>query len=129
MGLQDILGKLGGQAGQQGGLDNIQSLFGGNGLQGIITQLTSAGMGQHVQSWVGSGENQKISGQQIQQAMDPAALQQMSRQTGMSTDQISDHVAQALPHLVDQVTPDGEIPARDPLQQGVSALRGMSSSR
>src|SRR5215469_5247475 len=87
MGLQDILGKLGGQAGQQGGLDNIQSLFGGNGLQGIITQVTNAGMGQHAQSWVGTGENQKVSGQQIQQAMDPAALQQMSRQTGMSTDQ------------------------------------------
>jgi uncharacterized protein YidB (DUF937 family) len=129
MGLQDILGKLGGQAGQQGGLDNIQSLFGGNGLQGIISQLTSAGLGQQVQSWVGTGENQKVSGQQIQQAMDPAALQQMSRQTGMPADQISDHVAQALPHLVDQVTPDGEIPSRDPLSQGVSALRGMSGSR
>lgn len=129
MGLQDILGKLGGQAGQQGGLDNIQSLFGGKGLQGIISQLTSAGLGQHVQSWVGTGENQKVSGQQLQQAMDPAALQQMSRQTGMPADQISDHVAQALPHLVDQATPDGEVPSRDPLSQGVSALKGMSGSR
>lgn len=129
MGLQDILGKLGGKGGQQGGLDNIQSLFGGNGLQGIISQLTSAGMGQQVQSWVGMGENQKVSGQQIQQAMDPAALQQLSRQAGMSPDQISDQVAQALPHLVDQVTPDGEVPSRDPLTQGVSALRGVSGSR
>jgi uncharacterized protein YidB (DUF937 family) len=127
MGLQDILGKLGGQGGQQGGLDNIQSLFGGNGLQGIISQLTNAGMGQQVQSWVGTGENQKVSGQQIQQAMDPAALAQLARQTGMSADQISDHVAQALPHLVDQATPDGQVPARDPLSQGASALKGTSA--
>jgi uncharacterized protein YidB (DUF937 family) len=123
MGLNDILGKLGGQGGQQGGLDNIQSLFGGNGLNGIVSQLSNAGMGQHVQSWVGTGDNQSVSGQQVQQAMDPNALQRMSQQTGMSTDQISDHVAQALPHLVDQATPDGQMPSQDPLKQG--GLKGM----
>ena len=125
MGLRDILGKLGGQAGQQGGLDNIQSLFGGGGLQGIVSQLTSCGLGQQVQSWIGNGENKPVSGQQIQQAMDPAALSQMAQQTGMSPDQISNHVAQALPSLIDQVTPNGKVPSSDPLSQGAQSLKGM----
>jgi uncharacterized protein YidB (DUF937 family) len=125
MGTQDVLNKLGGQAGLQGGLDNIQSLFGGGGLQGIVSQLTSAGLGQQVQSWIGNGENKPISGQQIQQAMDPAALAQMAQQTGMSPDQIANHVAQALPSLIDQVTPGGKVPSSDPLAQGAKSLKGM----
>jgi uncharacterized protein YidB (DUF937 family) len=36
----------------------------------------------------------------------------MSLKTGMQPDQLSDHVAQVLPHLIDQATPDGEMPAR-----------------
>jgi uncharacterized protein YidB (DUF937 family) len=125
MGTQDVLSKLGGQAGLQGGLDNIQSLFGSKGLQGIVSQLTSAGLGQQVQSWIGTGDNKSVSGQQLQQAMDPAALQQMAQQTGMSPDQISNHVAQALPNLIDQVTPDGKVPSSDPLAQGAKNLKGM----
>jgi uncharacterized protein YidB (DUF937 family) len=125
MGTQDVLSKLGGQAGLQGGLDNIQSLFGASGLQGIVSQLTSAGLGQQVQSWIGTGENKPVSGQQIQQAMDPAALQQMAQQTGMSPEQISNNVAQVLPSLIDQVTPSGKVPSTDPLSQGVKNLKGM----
>jgi uncharacterized protein YidB (DUF937 family) len=125
MGTQDVLSKLGGQAGLQGGLDNIQSLFGSNGLQGIVSQLTSAGLGQQVQSWISTGDNKPVSGQQIQQAMDPAALKQMAQQTGMSPDQIAGHVAQALPNLVDQVTPDGKVPSTDPLSQGAKNLKAM----
>jgi uncharacterized protein YidB (DUF937 family) len=127
MGTQDVLSKLGGQAGMQGGLDNIQNLFGGKGLQGIVSQLTNAGLGQQVQSWIGKGDNKSVSGQQVQQAMDPGALQQMAQQTGMSADQISNHVAQALPNLVDQVTPDGKVPSSDPLSQGMKNLKGMFS--
>jgi len=130
MGLQETLGKLGGQSGQQGGLDQIQNLFGSNGMQGVVSQLTNAGMGQHVQSWIGTGANRAVSGQQIQQAMDPAALQRASQQTGMSPDQISDHVAQALPQIIDQATPNGQLPLanEDPLAKGgMSALKGMSN--
>jgi uncharacterized protein YidB (DUF937 family) len=125
MGTQDVLSKLGGQAGLQGGLDNIQSLFGASGLQGIVSQLTSAGLGQQVQSWISTGENKPVSGQQIQQAMDPAALKQMAQQTGMSPEQISNNVAQVLPSLIDQVTPSGKVPSTDPLTQGAKNLKGM----
>lgn len=125
MGLQDIIGKLGGQGGQEAGLANIQSLFGGGGIQGIVTQMTNAGLGQHAQSWVGTNDNRQVSGQQIQQAMDPSALQQVAQQTGLSSDQIANHVAQVLPQLVDKATPDGQVPASDPFSQGAGVLKGL----
>jgi uncharacterized protein YidB (DUF937 family) len=110
MGLQDVLGKLGGSRGHQGGIDNVQQLFGGGGLQGIVTTLNNKGMGPQVQSWIGTGQNQPISGNDVQRAVDPAKLQQMAQQQGMSTDEFSNHVAQALPDMVDQATPQGMVP-------------------
>jgi uncharacterized protein YidB (DUF937 family) len=111
MGIQDIIGKLGGQGGQQAAIEQIHDLFGGTGLQGVVTQMTQAGLGQQVQSWIGMGDNLPVSGQQLQQAMDPAALQRVAQQTGMPPNQVADQVAQVLPHLVDQATPDGQLSA------------------
>jgi uncharacterized protein YidB (DUF937 family) len=42
--------------------------------------------------------------------MDPAALQRLAQQTGMPPAQVADQVAQVLPHIVDQATPDGQLP-------------------
>jgi len=110
MGLQDVLGKLGGNKGHQGGLDNIQQLFGSSGLQGIVQKLTNSGMGQQVQSWIGKGQNQPVSGSDVQRAVDPSTLEQMAQQQNMSPQEYSDHVAQALPEMVDQATPEGMVP-------------------
>ena len=116
MGIQDVITKLGGQSGQKGAMAQIQTLFGGQDMKGIVTQLTSAGMGQQIQSWIGMGVNHPVSGQQIQQAVDPAALQQLAQRTGLSHEQICEHVAQVLPHLVDQATPDGQVQADDAMR-------------
>lgn len=127
MGIQDVITKLGGQNGQKGAMAQIQTLFGGQDMKGIVTQLTSAGMGQHVQSWIGMGNNQPVSGDQIQQAVDPAALAQVAQRTGLQPQQVCDHVAQVLPHLIDQATPDGEMGAGDTgmMSKGMDAMKGM----
>jgi uncharacterized protein YidB (DUF937 family) len=110
MGLQDVLGKLGGNKGHQGGIDNVQQLFGTSGLQGIVQKLTNNGMGKQVQSWIGGGQNQPISGDDVQRAVDPSTLDQMAKQQNMSPQDYSSHVAQALPEMVDKATPEGMIP-------------------
>ena len=110
MGLNDILGKLGGQNGEEGGVSAISKLFGNEGLPGILTKLQASGLDKQVMSWVGGGKNEPVTGSEIKQAVDPQQLQQMAQQTGMSTDQVADHVAEALPHVVDQATPGGQVP-------------------
>jgi uncharacterized protein YidB (DUF937 family) len=112
--------------GQQAAMNQMQELFGGKGIQGIVSRMTDAGLGQQVQSWIGTGDNQSISGEQIRQAVDPSALQQMSDKTGMQPDQVCDHAAQVLPQLMDQATPQGTMPSGESaMTRGKNAIKGM----
>jgi uncharacterized protein YidB (DUF937 family) len=122
VGLNDILGKLGGQNGEQGGLSAISSLFGNEGMQGILSKLQASGLDKQVMSWIGHGQNEPVSGDDIKNAVDPQQLSQVAQQTGMSTDDVAHEVAQALPEAVDKATPGGAVP-----QQGFSmdTLMGM----
>lgn len=115
MALNDILGKLGGSNGQQGGMAAISSLFGNEGLPGILTKLQASGLDKQVVSWIGHGQNQPVTGTDIKNTVDPQALSQVAQQSGMSQDEVADHVAQALPEAVDKATPGGQLP-----QQGFS---------
>jgi uncharacterized protein YidB (DUF937 family) len=127
--VDDIMGKLGGQQGEQGGLASVQKMFSsGGGLQGLTQKLTSSGLGQQVQSWVGSGENQPVSGAQVQQAMDPQTLNAMAKQAGMTPEENSENVAKVLPEMVNQATPQGEMPAQDPFAKGLDHVKKMFKS-
>jgi uncharacterized protein YidB (DUF937 family) len=128
MGFHDIAAKLGGQQGTDGGMASLQKMVSSSGgLQGLTSKLTSSGLGKQVQSWVGSGENQPVSGAQVQQAMDPAQLDAMAKQAGMTPTETSDHIAKALPDMVNEATPQGQMPAQDPFTKGVDAVKKMFS--
>lgn len=122
MNLTDTLGKIGGQQGQQGGVATITQLFGNEGLQGIVASLRSNGMGKQVQSWIANGKNLPITGADVKRVVDPSMLSKTAQQQDMTADELADYVARALPQLVDQATPNGQVP-----KQGgnVDALVGM----
>ncbi len=124
MALSDILDKLGGKDGQQGGIASVQHLVNSSGgLHGMTSKLTSNGLGEQVKSWVGHGQNQPVSGPQVQQSIEPETINHMARQANMSPQETSDHVAKALPDVVDQATPDGKMPDSDPFAKGVDAVK------
>lgn len=126
--LNQITAKLGGQQGTDGGVASLQKLVGSSGgLHGLTSKLASSGLGQQVQSWVGHGDNQPVSGPQVQQAMDPNQLNAMAKQSGMTPEETSDHLAQALPDMVDQATPQGQMPApeNDPFTKGMNSVKKM----
>ena len=124
--LGEVTAKLGGQQGQEGGLASLQKLVSSSGgLQGLTSKLASNGLGQQVQSWVGHGQNQPVSGTQIQSAMDPGQVHAMAKQARMSPEECCDHVAKALPVVVDQATPEGQMPApqNDPFSKGMESVK------
>ena len=134
--LDDIKDKIGGKPGQggdtgqagDGGLQSLTKLLSANGgVQGIMAKLTSSGLGQQVQSWVGTGENKPVSGDQVAKALDTDSLNKMAQETGTTPQQASDEVAQALPEVVDKATPGGQVPQQgdDPLHKGMDAIKGM----
>ena len=59
----------------------------------------------------------KKTGADIKKVANPSALARLARQEGMSPEELCDHIAQALPGLVDKATPDGQVPR----QQGKPA--------
>ncbi|WP_420719453.1 YidB family protein [Streptomyces sp. XY66] len=104
-----LLGALmGGGAGGAGG-----ARAGGgadNPLGGLVDMLTKSGLADQAQSWIGTGQNQSVSGAQISEALPDETLQKVAAQAGVSPEQAADEIAQALPQAVDQ-TPGGEIPS------------------
>ena len=124
--LSEITTKLGGEQGQEGGLASLQKLVSSSGgLQGLTSKLASNGLGQQVQSWVGHGQNQSVSGSEIQGAVDPSQVHAMAQQAGMSDEETCDHVAKALPDMVDKATPEGQMPApqQDPFSKGMESVK------
>ncbi|MEU2127858.1 YidB family protein [Streptomyces sp. NPDC018352] len=95
-----LLGALGGQSGQGGG----------NALERLIGMLTRSGLVDQAHSWVGTGENQPVSGAQIAQALPDETLRKVAREAGVSTEQAADQIARSLPTAVDRLTPSGEVP-------------------
>ena len=102
--------------------DLIQNHSSGNGLAGLVRQLAASGLGPQVQSWIGTGANLPVSGDQIQAALGSEKIQQLAQQVGLDPAQLSGALAHLLPHAVDQLTPGGELPHPSGLQAALSGL-------
>lgn len=103
----------GGPAGSQSGsiLDDIANKFGaGDALRQVLDRFKAAGSGDTVDSWVKQGPSQPIQPAEVEAAIDAETLDALSRQTGMSRDELLRRLASELPDAVDQLTPEGRLP-------------------
>ena len=103
--LMKVIGGLMAQGGQGGGGGN------GGGLGGLLGQLTQGGLGDAVQSWVGTGQNMPVSADQLQSALGGDQVSALAQQAGLSTGDLMGQLAQMLPQVVDRMTPNGQMPA------------------
>ncbi len=81
------------------------------GVQGLVGQFEQQGLGSVIQSWIGTGPNQAISAQQLQQVLGSDALTQLAQKFGINPQELLQKVAQALPQVVDKMTPNGTVPS------------------
>lgn len=116
MGLLDMMGGLMGQGGQEQGGNPLMGAVMGliqnhpGGLQGLLGQFQAQGLGDHVASWIGTGENQPISAEHIQAALGPDQLQQLASQAGLSHGETASGLAGLLPQVIDKLSPGGSLP-------------------
>ncbi|MFJ3965941.1 YidB family protein [Streptomyces sp. NPDC090036] len=124
--LGGLLGAGGGQGGSGGGGNILGALLGAlmgggagvggaqaggnNPLGGLMDMLTRSGLADQAQSWIGTGDNQPVSGAQIAEALPDEALQKAAAQAGVSPREAADQIAQALPTAVDRLSPQGQLP-------------------
>jgi uncharacterized protein YidB (DUF937 family) len=80
------------------------------GLQGVVSQFEQHGLGETVQSWIGTGRNLPISGEQVQKVLGGEGLKHFAEKLGVPLEQVSAKLAQVLPHAVDTMTPGGTVP-------------------
>jgi uncharacterized protein YidB (DUF937 family) len=81
------------------------------GIGGLVTQLTQGGLGAQVASWVGSGQNQTVTANKITQALGSGSVGRIAQQLGINPQEAGSLLAQIVPHLIDHMTPGGQLPA------------------
>jgi uncharacterized protein YidB (DUF937 family) len=80
------------------------------GVQGIVTQMESQGLGNTVKSWVGTGANLPISADQVHAAFGSDMISGLAAKLGLSPQELAQKLAQVLPQVVDKLTPNGVVP-------------------
>ena len=90
---------------------------GSNPLGGLLDMLTKSGLAEQKDSWVGTGQNQSVTGAQIQQALPDETLRKVAEQAGVTPEQAATDLAQTLPQAVDRLTPDGQLPQAASLEE------------
>jgi uncharacterized protein YidB (DUF937 family) len=128
MGLLDsIVGAVGGKMEGAHGANALVGVFGGllqqsGGLEGLANKFSQGGCGNVFASWVGLGENQTISGAQVQNCLGSEQVKALATKMGIDPAQATSVLAEFLPKVVDKLTPTGKVEPNADHQQGLAAM-------
>jgi uncharacterized protein YidB (DUF937 family) len=92
------------------------------GLQGLVQSFHDKGMGGLVSSWISSGPNPPISGDQVHQVLGSDQVKALAAKAGISPDVADAAIAQILPGLVDKLTPNGSVPDHSNVLEMASSM-------
>ena len=131
MGLLDqviggLAGKLTGSGDQSKLLDSVMGLINNpetGGLTGLVQSFKDKGLGNAISSWISTGENLPVSGEQIQQVVNSEKIQQIAGKLGISGPEVSNVLAGLLPQVIDKLTPNGTLPEGGLVEQGLNLLK------
>ncbi len=143
-GIEGLLGGLLGGSGSSGGLGGLGGLLGGGGRGGnplvgmllpavtgmlaggglskLMSGMQAAGLEDKAKSWISHGENASISADEVKKVVDPSHIADVAQKAGVSHDEAAALIAQALPAVVNHVTPDGTLPDAATADQHLSAI-------
>jgi uncharacterized protein YidB (DUF937 family) len=146
MGLLDILKQFGGgaQAGQAGGLGSLAEIImknpqivsaaismlnprdtsvgGSGGLGQIIDTFNKSGLGNVMSQWISTGPNPPISGDPLTQVLGSDVIGQVAQKAGLGQAEAGSALASVLPSLIDHLTPNGQVPDANALQNALGGL-------
>jgi uncharacterized protein YidB (DUF937 family) len=106
-----------------GALDSLMKDF-DDDLDRLKSKFEASGLGKKIESWIGKGENEQISADEVKQALGQDEVDRVAQQAGVDAGQAADELARKLPAAVDEATPDGRIPSLDEVKQRLSSLLG-----
>ena len=124
---QQLLGdKLGDKAG--GMMDALSGLTSGEGLDlaGITEKMKAGGMGDQLESYLGDGENQEMSEDQVKTAFGEEGLSNVANKLGVDTDTAASQLKDILPGLLDKASSGGSLTDSLTGGGGAGGLLGMA---
>lgn len=92
-------GLLGGGSSSGGGLD----------LGSLLSNMNSGGLAGIAKSWLGDGDNENISTDQVTSMFGSDKISEFASQLGLSNDEAAGGLADAIPQLVDKASSGGSI--------------------
>ena len=90
---------------QAGGLGGL------GGLGDLMSKFSRGGLGDVMGSWVGTGQNAPVSGDQLTNVLGSGTIADLAKQLGLSNEETAGQLSQMLPEVVDRLTPNGQAPA------------------
>jgi uncharacterized protein YidB (DUF937 family) len=92
-------------------MQTAMQMFGNHGgISGLLSNAQSHGLGNTVQSWIGTGANQSVSAEQVENLIGPERINQLAGRVGISPETAKAALARVLPVIVDHATPQGKLP-------------------
>ena len=96
------------------------------GLEGMASTLKEKGLADAVHSWLGTGENKAVTPEQMHSALGQQKLEELSRDSGMTTEEVARELSGTLPKVMDRFSPNGTLPAQNPFEGGQAALKELT---
>jgi len=109
-GLGGVLGGLGELLGGKRGSSNILT----GGLNDLLDSFRGAGQKETADSWTTVGVPTKgLSPTEVETAIGRDTLDELSRSTGLSHEELLQRLSTSIPDAVDRLTPNGKFPTTD----------------
>ena len=108
-----------GLGGLLSGLGNAASGLGlGGGLTELLDSFKASGHGEVADSWVNpSVPTRGLTAEQVEQAVGSENLDELSKRTGLTREELLQRLATNIPATVDRITPDGRMPSDEEAQK------------
>ncbi len=133
MGITDLLGSVLGDDAERSGAPLMQGLLEllddpqSGGIGGLAQLFQKQGLGEAASSWIGTGPNRSITASELERTLGRERVSALGQRAGLSEPSAASALASLLPELVNQLTPQGEVPQRSAmLDLGKKVLAGIA---
>ncbi len=80
------------------------------GFGGFVDKFRNAGLGPVVDSWISTGSNEPLTGDQVESALGSDAIDGIATRAGVDRKTASTALGGIIPNVVDTLTPEGNVP-------------------
>jgi len=82
----------------------------------LVDRFRASGRGEAAETWVADGVNRSIGSDDLEAALGPDTLAELSQKTGLSRSDLLQRLNTALPEVVNRFTPNGRLPTQEEAQ-------------